>query len=110
MPRQAPVSHLALIRARNGHADHVGDQLNLLLQPARKALGCLDYQLHRSPAQPLLWVVQGVWSGPREMEAHFNSEPMRVLETLVASCAVSEMRFRTFEDVSQLADELAAYL
>ncbi|MCB2250310.1 antibiotic biosynthesis monooxygenase [Pseudomonas chlororaphis] len=60
------------IRAAQGRADELGEQLNQLLATLRQAPGCLGYELRRDHLDPQRWSVHGQWRSAAEMQAHFN--------------------------------------
>lgn len=50
------VTNIAFIRAKSGRGDDLGDRLMELVEPSRDEAGCINYDLHRSEADPICGV------------------------------------------------------
>lgn len=72
---------IAFLRARAGAEEELGHRLDALVEPTRRERGCIDYQLHRSKADPALWVLYENWRSQADLDLHFQ---MPYLKTMLA--------------------------
>ncbi|SDK56424.1 putative quinol monooxygenase [Pseudomonas indica] len=96
MSETMPVTSLALVRARTGRADALGNRLRVLLEPARRTPGCLRYELERVPDDPDLWRVRGLWASEEAMTAHLAMPVVQVFADILMDRSVSQVELCSF--------------
>ncbi|NBA94735.1 putative quinol monooxygenase [Pseudomonas sp. R5(2019)] len=100
MSQPSAVSHLALVRASAGSSVALGERLHGLIEPSRKAPGCLHFALQRSQCDADLWMISGFWASEPAMTAYFASPAMQVFSELVQHLMVNSLDLHTFSEVS----------
>jgi quinol monooxygenase YgiN len=64
---------VALLRAKSGMEGEAETMLRGLLGPTHAENGCELYALHRSTAEPRLFVFIEKWSSPEALQAHLRT-------------------------------------
>lgn len=100
MTQHTMVSHSAFVRARPGYSAELGQRLAGLLEPSRKAPGCLHFALQHSHYDDSLWLISGFWSSPKAMSDYFASPALQVFSDVVQDLLVSSLDLHTFENIS----------
>jgi quinol monooxygenase YgiN len=67
------VTVIAHIRAKPGQESRVRQVLEKLLVPTRAEAGCINYNLHQSQTDPILFVFYENWKSEADLEAHARS-------------------------------------
>jgi quinol monooxygenase YgiN len=67
------VTVIAHIRAKPGQESRVRQVLEKLLVPTRAEAGCINYDLHQSLTDPILFVFYENWKSEADLEAHARS-------------------------------------
>ncbi|WEK32040.1 MAG: antibiotic biosynthesis monooxygenase [Candidatus Pseudomonas phytovorans] len=97
MTLKQPVTHLAFIRASCGRSAELGARLRDLLEPSRRAPGCLSFTVQRSQADADLWLLSGSWQDQQAMSGYFASPTLDVFGELVQARVVSSLDLHTFD-------------
>ncbi|WP_024717452.1 putative quinol monooxygenase [Pseudomonas putida] len=100
MTLKQPVTHLAFIRASSGRSAELGARLRDLrdlLEPSRRAPGCLSFTVQRSQADADLWLLSGSWQDQQAMSGYFASPTLDVFGELVQAQVVSSLDLHTFD-------------
>ena len=98
--KQHAVTNLALIRAKNGRADELGEELMRLVPSSRLEPGCVTYDLHRSLNDSDLWLVYEVWRSKEDLEAHFKQEFMQRFLSKIPLLVDGDLDLRAFRPIS----------
>jgi quinol monooxygenase YgiN len=64
---------IAHIRAKPGQESRVRQVLQGLVSPTRAEVGCINYDLHQSQADPTLFVFYENWASEAHLDAHSKS-------------------------------------
>lgn len=64
---------VAVITAKPGSEQVVGDALSTLVEPTRSEAGCASYQLFVSAADPATFITVETWGSQDELNAHLQS-------------------------------------
>jgi quinol monooxygenase YgiN len=100
MTYASSVSHSAFVRARQGCSMELGARLGELLEPSRRAPGCMHFALQHSHCDEDLWLVSGFWSSQKAMDDYFASPTMQVFSDVVQAFLVSSLDLHTFHQVA----------
>ena len=65
-----PVTVVARINAKRGKEDQVQKELSSLISPSRRDPGCINYDLHRSQANPTHFLFFENWESREQLDAH----------------------------------------
>ncbi|RTR34977.1 putative quinol monooxygenase [Shewanella atlantica] len=86
---------VARIEAKQDQVQLVKAELIKLIEPTRKELGCLQYDLHQDNERPELFVFYEGWQSKALLQAHLGSEHieayLKAVDGAVASFVISEM-------------------
>ena len=63
---------VARIKAKDGLAEQVKEELKALITPTRQEPDCLTYILHQSPDDPHLFLFFECWTSQAALEAHLQ--------------------------------------
>lgn len=66
------VTVVARIKAKSGLEQQVADALNALVQPTRKELGCINYDLHQSSDDKALFLFYENWISKKDLDEHLE--------------------------------------
>jgi len=69
----------AMVKAKPGHEDAVKEALLSVVEPTRKELGCLCYNLHQSKADPTQFMFYEQWASKGDLDAHGKTPHMKGL-------------------------------
>jgi quinol monooxygenase YgiN len=64
---------VALLRAKPGSEDALGDALKGLVEPTRAEEGCLSYDLFTSNVDPTTFVTIEEWRSQADLDAHMQT-------------------------------------
>ncbi len=64
------VTVLARFKAKPGLEEQVKGEILSLVAPTRAEAGCINYDLHRSPADPALFILYENWVSMKDLEDH----------------------------------------
>jgi quinol monooxygenase YgiN len=64
---------IAHIRAKPGQESRMRQVLQGLVSPTRAEVGCINYDLHQSQADPTLFVFYENWASEAHLDAHSKS-------------------------------------
>lgn len=96
MPQSSPVSHLVSARARTGRSEQLGERLRCLVEPSRRAAGCLSFVLQQSLKDPDLWLISGCWTNEDAMNRWLTTPELQVFSDVMQAYIVSSLDFHTF--------------
>jgi quinol monooxygenase YgiN len=69
----ADLQVVAVITAKSGSEQLVGDALNALVEPTRAEPGCLSYHLFESAADPTAFITVEMWRSQDDLDAHLQT-------------------------------------
>jgi quinol monooxygenase YgiN len=61
---------IATIKAKEGRADEVQDELLKLIEPTRAETGCINYDLHRMNDDPNCFLFYENWISKEDLDQH----------------------------------------
>lgn len=64
------VTVLARFKAKPGMEEQVKREILSLVAPTRAEAGCINYDLHRSPSDPALFILYENWVSMKDLEEH----------------------------------------
>lgn len=86
---------VARIEASKEHIELVKSELLKLIEPTRKELGCIQYDLHQDNERPEVFVFYEGWENKALLEAHLANRHiqayLKATEGCVESFVISEM-------------------
>lgn len=71
MTSSTQLTVVAILRARPGLEDELGQRLRALIEPTRAEPGCVNYDLHRSNTEPAVWLLYENWKTAADLDTHF---------------------------------------
>jgi quinol monooxygenase YgiN len=69
----ADLQVVAVLTARTGSEQAVGEALNALVEPTRAEPGCTSYHLFVSEADPATFITVETWRSQDDLDAHFQT-------------------------------------
>jgi quinol monooxygenase YgiN len=69
----ADLQVVAVLKAKAGSEQAVGEALNALIEPTRAEPGCTSYQLFVSGAEPGTFITVETWTSQDDLDAHFQT-------------------------------------
>lgn len=97
------VTNIAFIRAQAGCSEELGRRLLGLVAPSRQEAGCINYDVHRSDADPDLWCVYENWRSAEALAAHFDLPHMQDFVAEVPGLVDGALDLRRFSMMSKPA-------
>jgi len=94
------VTNIAFIRAKSGLSEELGRRLLALVAPSRRETGCINYDLHRSDADPDIWCVYENWRSADDLATRFTLPHMQAFVAVVPTLVEGELDLRRFSMVS----------
>ena len=91
---------LALMPAQDGRGDDLGDALMALVDRTRREDGNVSYNVHRSDADPNLWMMFEHWTGQDALAAHFEQPYMKDLKSKLPELLKGELKLQLFTQTS----------
>lgn len=86
---------VARIEAGPGKSEQVKAALMGLIEPTRKEVGCIQYDLHQDNENPAVFLFYETWASRELWQAHMNAphlvEYMKATEGAVISFSLNEM-------------------
>ncbi len=73
------ITVIATFQARPGQEAELKKALLSLVAPTRQEAGCLNYDLHQSPADPAKFLFHENWSSQAQLDAHLQNTHIQVL-------------------------------
>jgi quinol monooxygenase YgiN len=72
---------VAIMKAQPGKDAALKEELQRLVAPTRKELGCINYDLHQDIEDPAKFVFHENWTGKAHLEAHLNSPHLQAFRS-----------------------------
>jgi len=91
-----PLTLLAELKAKPGHAAELGQRLHALIAPTRRESGCLGYVLHRSNDDPDLFVLYENWRSRADLDLHLATPYLLDFFAHAPQLLADEVRMRFF--------------
>jgi len=101
MPSQQ-ITLVVLIHAKPGQEAHLEKELHAMIAPSRAEAGCVNYDLHRDPQNPLLYSFYENWRTAADLDAH-RLTPHYVAFKAATGPLVEKVEVHTLEMISQRA-------
>jgi len=73
------VTVIARARAKAGMEKRLREELQRVLAPTRAEAGCINYDLHESPADPRDFLFHETWVSADHLDAHLKSAHIKAL-------------------------------
>lgn len=93
------ITVVATFQARPGKEAELRAALVGLLAPTRKELGCLNYDLHRSPEDPTKFLFHENWTNKAALDAHLQSPHVKALLPRVDELCVAFPEIKVWEKI-----------
>lgn len=93
------VTVVATFQARAGKEVDLKTALLGLLAPTRKEVGCLNYDLHRSPECPARFLFHENWASQAHLNDHLQSAHIKALLPRVDELCVAFPEIRIWERI-----------
>lgn len=90
------LTHLAFLHAKPGQGDELGRRLHDLYEASRAEAGNINYDVHRSLDDPLVWMVYENWRSPADLDLHFTLPYMESFAASLGEVLDGEMDLRRF--------------
>ena len=97
------VTNLAIVRAKSGCSDELGELLMTLVEPSRAEVGCLAYDVHRANDDDDMWMLYETWESPAHVTRHFQSPHIRTFALALAPLIEGKPDLHSFSRVSPSA-------
>jgi quinol monooxygenase YgiN len=86
---------VAKVVAQQESLEIVKSELLKLIEPTRKEVGCIDYNLHQDNENPAVFIFYETWESLAHLDDHMNSDHFKnfvnVVGSLVDEIAVHKM-------------------
>lgn len=86
---------VARIEAKNGNAEFVKEAMLKLLEPTRKEVGCIQYDLHQDNENPNVFVFHEQWESEAHLQDHLNiahiAEYVKTVDGVIDSFVLNRM-------------------
>jgi quinol monooxygenase YgiN len=89
----------AMFHARPGKEAELRAALTGLLAPTRNEAGCVNYDLHRAPGDPALFLFHENWTSQAALDAHLQSPHIKALLPRVDELCTAFPQITTWERV-----------
>lgn len=97
------VTNLAIVRAKSGRSDELGELLMTLVEPSRAEAGCLAYDVHRANDDDDMWMLYETWESAAHVTRHFQSPHIRSFALALAPLIEDKPDLHSFSRVSPSA-------
>jgi quinol monooxygenase YgiN len=74
-----PVTVVAQFKARLGQEKAVRQELLSLVDPSRKDVGCMSYDLHQALDNPTLFLFHENWVSKADLDAHLQKPDLQAV-------------------------------
>jgi len=93
------VTVVATFQARPGKEAELRAALMGLLAPTRKEAGCLNYDLHQSPEEPVKFLFYENWTSKAALDAHLQAAHIKALLPRVDELCVAFPEIKVWEKI-----------
>jgi len=76
---------VAKVVAKKDALDIVKCELLKLIEPTRKELGCIEYNLHQDQEDPAVFIFYETWESLAHLDDHLNSDHFKSFASAVGS-------------------------
>ncbi len=94
---------VAYIKAKPGQAEAVRDELMALIQPTRNEPACINYDLHRSNADPDLFMFHENWQSKEDLDAHLETPHLNAFKAKAGELLAEPLKVELFTMISEPA-------
>lgn len=71
-----------------------------MVAPTRQEAGCINYDLHRSNADPAIWMLYENWRSRDDLDLHFETPHLKAFLKDLDSLLGADMDLRYFSQIS----------
>lgn len=93
------VTVVATFQSRPGKESDLRAALIGLLAPTRKENGCLNYDLHQAPDEPMKFLFHENWTDKASLDAHLQSPHVKALLPRVNELCVAFPEIKIWERI-----------
>ena len=93
------ITVVATFQARPGKESELRAALVGLLEPTRKEIGCVNYDLHQSPEEPARFLFYENWTNKAALDAHLQSEHIKALLPRVDDLCAAFPEIKVWEKI-----------
>ncbi|PYE87548.1 putative quinol monooxygenase [Phyllobacterium leguminum] len=90
------VTVIAQLTAQPGREAELGKRLRGMIEPTLKEKGCINYDLHRSAANPATWMFYENWQSQDDLDAHTASKHFEEFQKTKHEVLAQEMTVHIF--------------
>jgi quinol monooxygenase YgiN len=94
------VTVLARFKAKSGLEEQVKRELLSLVAPTRAEAGCINYDLHRSPADPAQFMLYENWVSMKDLEEHLAMPYLEAFKAKAADLLAEPLEIAFWEMIS----------
>ena len=80
---------VATVTAKAGFEQEVGDALQKLIEPTLKEEGCINYDLHKSIEDPVVYVFHENWETKEHLDRHLETDHIKTCQATLEGKTVS---------------------
>ena len=91
------VTVIAQFKAKPGKETLLRQELLSLLAPSRKDAGCLNYDLHQAPDNPVLFLFHENWTSKAHLDQHLQKPKLRAALTRVGQLVAEPPQITLWE-------------
>jgi quinol monooxygenase YgiN len=88
---------LAVMKAKAGREDDLGDRLMALVAPTRREAACIRYVLHRSTEDRSRFMLYETWKSRAGLDQHFEMPYLRAFLADIDSLVEGELTIDFYE-------------
>lgn len=92
---------VAKVRAKAGYEEAVLAELTALIAPTRTEEGCINYDLHRSQAEPAVFLFYENWTSREALDKHAKSSHLQAWGKKQSEMLVHGVEVTLFDMVSK---------
>ena len=93
------VTVIAQFKAKPGKESLLRQELLSLLAPSRKDAGCLNYDLHQAPDNPVLFLFHENWASKANLDQHLQKPKLRAALARVGQLVVEPPQITLWEKI-----------
>ncbi len=94
------VTVLARFKAKSGLEEQVRRELLSLVTPTRAEAGCINYDLHRSPDDPALFMLYENWVSMKDLEEHLAMPYLEAFKAKATDLLAEPLEIAFWEMIS----------
>lgn len=98
------VTVIARLKAKPGLEETVKNEILSLVEPTRAEAGCINYDLHRTPDDPSVFVLYENWVSQQALDEHLATPYLEALKAKAEEILAEPMDISLLQMVTDPAD------